>query len=63
MMEKRLERFGEVEIVDETNGFGMNFWSYQQGFLGLRPGSDINCLRIPYAELAKYYHYNVPFPF
>ena len=24
-MGKRLERFGEVGIVDETNGFGMDF--------------------------------------
>ena len=24
-MGKRLERFGEVRIVDETNGFGMDF--------------------------------------
>ena len=24
-MGKRLERFGEVRIVDETNGFGLNF--------------------------------------
>ena len=25
MMEKRLERFGEVRIVDEMNGFGLDF--------------------------------------
>ena len=25
MMRKRLERFGEVRIVDETNGFGLDF--------------------------------------
>ena len=24
-MGKRLERFGEVRIVDETNGFGLDF--------------------------------------
>ena len=24
-MEKRLERFDEVRIVDETNGFGLQF--------------------------------------
>ena len=24
-MGKKLERFGEVRIVDETNGFGRNF--------------------------------------
>ena len=24
-MEKRLERFGEVRIIDETNGFGLDF--------------------------------------
>ena len=25
MMGKRLERFGEVRIADETNGFGLDF--------------------------------------
>ena len=25
MMGKRLERFGEVKIVDETNGLGLDF--------------------------------------
>ena len=25
MMGKRLERFGEVRTVDETNGFGLDF--------------------------------------
>ena len=25
MMGKRLERFGEVIIIDETNGFGLDF--------------------------------------
>ena len=25
MMGKRLERFGEVRVVDETNGFGLDF--------------------------------------
>ena len=25
MLGKRLERFGEVRIVDETNGFGLDF--------------------------------------
>ena len=24
-MGKRLERFGEVRIIDETNGFGLDF--------------------------------------
>ena len=24
-MGQRLERFGEVRIIDETNGFGLNF--------------------------------------
>ena len=24
-MRKRLERFGEVGVVDETNGFGLDF--------------------------------------
>ena len=24
-MVKRLERFGEVRIIDETNGFGLDF--------------------------------------
>ena len=26
MMRKRLERFDEIEIVDETNRFGMDFF-------------------------------------
>ena len=38
-MQKRLERFGEVKIVDETNGFGLDvvektesrFWSTTPG--------------------------------
>ena len=25
-MGKRLERFGEVRIIDETNGFGLDFF-------------------------------------
>ena len=30
MMGKRLERFGEVRIVDETNGFGLDFEILEQ---------------------------------
>ena len=31
MMEKRLERFGEVRIVDEMNGFGLDFSKKTEG--------------------------------
>ena len=30
-MEKRLERFGEVGIVDETNGFGLDLVEKTEG--------------------------------
>ena len=38
MMGKRLERFGEVRIVDETNDFGLNFVKKKEsGFWGATP--------------------------
>ena len=32
-MGKRLERFGEVRIIDETNGFGLDFVEKIEGIL------------------------------
>ena len=34
-MGKRLERFGEVRIVDETNGFGLDFVEKTSNRLGM----------------------------
>ena len=37
-MGKRLERFGEVGIIDETNGFGLDFVKKtESGFWGNTP--------------------------
>ena len=32
-MGKRLEIFGELRIVDETNGFGLDFVEKSRGFI------------------------------
>ena len=38
-MRKTLERFGEVEIVDETNGFGLDLVKKtESGFWNTTPG-------------------------
>ena len=37
-MGKRLERFGEVRIIDETNGFGLGFVERtESGFRSTNP--------------------------
>ena len=36
-MGKRLERFGEVGIIDETNGFGLDFVERQRVDFGAPP--------------------------
>ena len=41
-MGKRLERFGEVRIADETNGFGLDFVKMtESGFWSATPIMDI----------------------
>ena len=50
-MGKRLERSGEVRVVDETNGFGLHFvkkreresrfWSEVRLYLSVIPGTRI----------------------
>ena len=37
MMGKRLERFGEVRFVDETNGFGLDFFKKTEWILECHP--------------------------
>ena len=41
-MGKRLERFGEVRIIDETNGFGLDFVEKKESrFWSTTP--DVTC--------------------
>ena len=43
-MGKRLDRFGEVRMVDETNGFGQNFVKKtESGFWSTAP--DVGVVR------------------
>ena len=42
-MGKRLERFGEVRIVDETNGFGLDFSRRQRVDIGAPPQTWKQC--------------------
>ena len=49
MMGKRLERFGEVRIVDETNGFGLDFVEKTESTqnLMINPSSDFSIFLSP----------------
>ena len=44
-MGKRLERFGEVEIVDETNGFELEFMGKRKWILEHHPRRGSDALR------------------
>ena len=45
-MGKRLERFGEVRIIDETNGFGLDFVKKRDsGFLKHHPRCGSSTLK------------------
>ena len=44
-MGKRLERFGDVRIVDETNGFGLDFSRRQRVDIGAPPRRGSSALK------------------
>ena len=45
-MGKRLERFGEVRIIDETNGFGLDFMEKtESSFWGTTPDIGSSTLK------------------
>ena len=45
-MKKRLERFGEVRIIDETNCFGLDFvMKTESGFLNTTPRRGSSTLK------------------
>ena len=44
-MGKRLERFGEVRIIDETNGFGLDFVEKTEWILEHHPRRGSSTLK------------------
>ena len=54
MMRKRLERFDEVEIIDETHGFGLDFVKKTESGLTPHRSTLIHFLQYLYVFLRMF---------